>query len=149
MAGGIDQLIVNGPYGEPERHWRYDRESRTFSLEVGRRPALDLEKKLLEAHRVVFSSGLNEDLGATAIFGSQMVGLFPRPKYDGVLGIAVGGGVPTINLRIDYLRRAVGGVLTGTARVRRAGRTVALVDVYDEQQALVAVGRGTYSGQRG
>jgi type III restriction enzyme len=39
MAGGIDQLIVNGPYEEPVRHWRYDRESRTFSLEPGRRPA--------------------------------------------------------------------------------------------------------------
>ena len=65
--------------------------------------------------------------------------------------MALGGGVPTINLRIDYLRPAVGGSLTGTARVRRAGRTVALVDVdvYDEQQILVAVGRGTYSGQRG
>jgi len=87
MAGGIEQLIVDGPYGEPERHWRYDRESRTFNLEAGRRPALDLEKKLLEAHRVVFSSGLNADLGTTAIFDSQMVGLFPRPKYDGVLGI--------------------------------------------------------------
>src|SRR5207237_6378287 len=44
---------------------------------------LEREKKLLEAHQVVFSSGLNEDLGATAIFGSQMVGLFPRPKSDG------------------------------------------------------------------
>jgi type III restriction enzyme len=39
MAGSIDQLIINGPYGEPERHWRYERESRTFSLEAGRRPA--------------------------------------------------------------------------------------------------------------
>jgi type III restriction enzyme len=39
MAGTIDQLIVNGPYDEPERHWRYDRESRAFSLEPGRRPA--------------------------------------------------------------------------------------------------------------
>jgi uncharacterized protein (TIGR00369 family) len=70
---------------------------------------------------------------------------------DYAIGMAVGGGVPTINLRIDYLRPAVGNVLTGTARVRRAGRTVALVDVdvYDEKQALVAVGRGTYSGQRG
>jgi len=70
---------------------------------------------------------------------------------DYAIGMAVGGGVPTINLRIDYLRPAVGSVLTGTARVRRAGRTVALVDVdvYDEKQALVAVGRGTYSGQRG
>ena len=36
--------------------------------------------------------------------------------------IPLGGGVPTINLRIDYLRPAVGGSLTGTARVRRAGR---------------------------
>jgi uncharacterized protein (TIGR00369 family) len=70
---------------------------------------------------------------------------------DYAIGMKVGGGVPTINLRIDYLRPAVGSVLTGTARVRRAGRTVALVDVdvYDEKQALVAVGRGTYSGQRG
>ena len=68
---------------------------------------------------------------------------------DYAIGMAVGGGVPTINLRIDYVRPAVGGVLTGTARVRRAGRTVALVDVdvYDEQGALVAVGRGTYSPQ--
>ena len=39
MAGSIDQLIVNAPHEEPERHWRYDRESRTFSLEAGRRPA--------------------------------------------------------------------------------------------------------------
>jgi uncharacterized protein (TIGR00369 family) len=70
---------------------------------------------------------------------------------DFAVGMAVGGGVPTINLRIDYLKPAVGRLLTGTARVRRTGRTVALVDVdvHDEQHALVAVGRGTYSPQRG
>ena len=39
MAATIDQLIVNAPYDEPERHWHCDRESRTFSLESGRRPA--------------------------------------------------------------------------------------------------------------
>jgi type III restriction enzyme len=39
MPATIDQLIVNGPYDEPTSHWRYDRESRTFSLEPGRRPA--------------------------------------------------------------------------------------------------------------
>ncbi len=39
MPGTIDQLIINGPYDEPVNHWRYDRESRTFSLEPGRRPA--------------------------------------------------------------------------------------------------------------
>src|SRR5260370_40560255 len=36
----IDRLIVNSPYEEPERHWRYNRESRTFTLVEGeRRPA--------------------------------------------------------------------------------------------------------------
>jgi type III restriction enzyme len=39
MPGTIDQLIINKPYEEPQRHWRYDRESRTFSREPGRRPA--------------------------------------------------------------------------------------------------------------
>ena len=35
----IDRLIVNSPYEEPRFHWQYDRESRTFSLANGRRPA--------------------------------------------------------------------------------------------------------------
>ncbi|MDE0123386.1 MAG: DEAD/DEAH box helicase family protein [Bryobacterales bacterium] len=35
----IDRLIVNSPYVEPTRHWRYDRATRLFDLEDGRRPA--------------------------------------------------------------------------------------------------------------
>ena len=35
----IDRLIVNSPYEEPARHWRYDRATRLFNLEEGRRPA--------------------------------------------------------------------------------------------------------------
>ena len=35
----IDRLIINSPYEEPARHWRYNRERRTFSLSEGRRPA--------------------------------------------------------------------------------------------------------------
>lgn len=35
----IDRLIINSPYEEPVRHWRYDRETRTFNLVGGRRPA--------------------------------------------------------------------------------------------------------------
>jgi uncharacterized protein (TIGR00369 family) len=87
----------------------------------------------------------------TGQFHGGPIAAFIDSVGDYAIGMALGGGVPTINLRIDYLRPAVGGALTGTARVRRAGRTVALVDVdvYDEQQTLVAVGRGTYSGQRG
>ena len=35
----IDRLIINSPYEEPSRHWRYERESRTFALVQGRRRA--------------------------------------------------------------------------------------------------------------
>ena len=35
----IDRLIINSPYEEPTRHWRYDRETRLFDLAEGRRPA--------------------------------------------------------------------------------------------------------------
>lgn len=40
MPASIDQLIVNSPYAEPERYWRYDRETQLFDLVEGeRRPA--------------------------------------------------------------------------------------------------------------
>ena len=35
----IDRLIINSPYEEPQRHWRYERDTRTFHLAEGRRPA--------------------------------------------------------------------------------------------------------------
>ena len=35
----IDRLIINSPYEEPGRHWRYERETRLFDLAAGRRPA--------------------------------------------------------------------------------------------------------------
>jgi type III restriction enzyme len=38
-AKGITHLIVNSPYDEPRHHWHYHRETQTFSLKGGRRPA--------------------------------------------------------------------------------------------------------------
>jgi type III restriction enzyme len=38
-TGTIDQLIINSPYNEPAEHWKYDRESRLFNRDQGRRPA--------------------------------------------------------------------------------------------------------------
>lgn len=35
----IDRLIINSPYEEPQQHWSYQRETRTFRLEDGRRAA--------------------------------------------------------------------------------------------------------------
>lgn len=39
MKQSIDQLIINSPYEEPARYWSYDRETRSFTLKEGRRPA--------------------------------------------------------------------------------------------------------------
>jgi len=66
---------------------------------------------------------------------------------DYALVMALRRGLPTINFRVDYLRPAIKTALTTTARVRRAGKSVGVVDVdvYNDQKALVAVGRATYS----
>jgi uncharacterized protein (TIGR00369 family) len=66
---------------------------------------------------------------------------------DYALVMALRRGLPTVNFRVDYLRPAVKTRLTTTARVRRAGKSVGVVDVdvFNEQKALVAVGRATYS----
>ena len=70
---------------------------------------------------------------------------------DYALVLHVGAAVPTINYRTDYLRPAVDTDLLATARVRRAGRTVGVVDVdiSDEAGKLIAVGRGCYGTQAG
>jgi uncharacterized protein (TIGR00369 family) len=70
---------------------------------------------------------------------------------DFAIGMLTGGGVPTMNFRTDYLRPAIGEGLIATARVRRAGKTVAIVDieVFDDEKRLVALGRGTYASTAG
>jgi uncharacterized protein (TIGR00369 family) len=66
---------------------------------------------------------------------------------DYALVMALRRGLPTINFRVDYLRPAIKTGLLITARVRRAGKSVGVVDVdvFDDRKALVAVGRGAYS----
>lgn len=66
---------------------------------------------------------------------------------DYALVMALRRGLPTVNFRVDYLRPAIKTRLITTAKVRRAGKSVGVVDVdvFNEQQALVAVGRATYS----
>jgi uncharacterized protein (TIGR00369 family) len=66
---------------------------------------------------------------------------------DYALVMTVGRPLPTINFRVDYLRPAVNTALVVTATVRRAGRSVGVVDVdvTDEKGSLVAIGRATYA----
>ena len=49
-------------------------------------------KKHLESQKVKFQPGLNEDLGATMVWGSQQTNLFPGAKHDGVFSMWYGKG---------------------------------------------------------
>jgi indolepyruvate ferredoxin oxidoreductase len=49
-------------------------------------------RKHLEQYNVRFQPGVNEDLAATAIWGSQQLNLSPGAKHDGVVGIWYGKG---------------------------------------------------------
>ena len=63
------------------------------------------------------------------------------------VAVTVGRMVPTIDLRIDFLRAPAGGYLTARGKLLRAGRSIARADVeiLDDTNNVVAVGRGTYS----
>ncbi|MFT5196301.1 MAG: indolepyruvate ferredoxin oxidoreductase, partial [Candidatus Promineifilaceae bacterium] len=66
---------------------------------------LQQQKELLDAHEIVFIPGVNEDLAATAVLGSQIANLLPQPKYDGVLGIWYGKG-PGVDRSGDIFKHA-------------------------------------------
>ncbi|WP_300390365.1 indolepyruvate ferredoxin oxidoreductase family protein [Henriciella sp.] len=74
-------------------------------------------QKWLDAHDIEFWEGLNEDLGATAVWGSQQLGLFPGAKRDGLFGIWY-GKAPGVDRSGDAFKHAnaagssrLGGVL--------------------------------------
>ena len=56
-------------------------------------------------HDIVFQPGLNEDLAATALWGSQQAELRGEGKYDGVFGIWYGKG-PGVDRSGDVFRHA-------------------------------------------
>jgi indolepyruvate ferredoxin oxidoreductase len=49
-------------------------------------------RKLLEQNDIVFQPGVNEDLAATAVWGTQMLATTPQPNKDGVFAIWYGKG---------------------------------------------------------
>ncbi|MCB1395110.1 MAG: indolepyruvate ferredoxin oxidoreductase family protein [Rhodobacter sp.] len=59
----------------------------------------------LKDHNIVFQPGLNEDIAATATWGSQMVGLFPGAKVEGVFSIWY-GKAPGMDRSMDPIRHA-------------------------------------------
>ncbi|THA43281.1 pyruvate ferredoxin oxidoreductase, partial [Streptomyces sp. A1136] len=60
-------------------------------------------KKYLDAAHVKFHPGMNEDLAATAVWGTQQVNLFPGAQYDGVFSLWYGKG-PGVDRSGDALK---------------------------------------------
>ncbi|BCO29412.1 hypothetical protein MIZ03_4335 [Rhodoferax lithotrophicus] len=75
--------------------------------------ALTAARKHLEAQHIVFQPGVNEELAATAVWGTQQLDLYPQSKkYDGVFGIWYGKG-PGVDRSGDVFKHAN---MAGTAR---------------------------------
>ncbi len=75
--------------------------------------ALWAAKKHLSAQNIVFQPGVNEELGATAVWGTQQLDLYPQSKkFDGVFGIWYGKG-PGVDRCSDVFKHAN---MAGTAK---------------------------------
>jgi indolepyruvate ferredoxin oxidoreductase len=59
----------------------------------------------LSAHGVRFQPGVNEELAATAVWGTQQLHLFPRPRHDGVFAMWYGKG-PGVDRCADVFKHA-------------------------------------------
>ena len=62
-------------------------------------------KAELDANNITFLPGLNEDLGATAVWGSQLANHNWEGRYDGVLGLWY-GKAPGVDRAGDAIRHA-------------------------------------------
>src|SRR5215831_7288236 len=85
-----------------------------YDLELAR------QRALLDEYGIVHQPGLNEELAATSVSGSQLAGQVGDAKQDGVTGIWY-GKAPGLDRATDALRHAN---MTGTSP---AGGAVALV----------------------
>src|SRR5260370_41287229 len=105
------QALVRLPMHQMRRHRRAGLNTAAFISGYEGSPlggydmALTRVKPLLDEHRIHFVPGVNEDLAATSIFGSQIFHVLGESKYDGVVGIWYGKG-PGVDRSGDIFRHA-------------------------------------------
>lgn len=93
-------------------------------------------------HGGVISAVLDTTGGLTASLGVLQ-------KMKGQTAEEIGKSltkIGTIDLRIDYLRPGKGNCFVGTGAIMRSGRRVSVtrMELYNDQDVLIAVGTGTY-----
>jgi indolepyruvate ferredoxin oxidoreductase len=112
------QALVRAPLDQMRADRRAGLRTATFISGYQGSPlgGYDLElarhKQLLDGLSIVHVPGLNEELGATAVMGSQVASTFPKPKFDGVVGVWYGKS-PGVDRAGDALRHAA---YAGTSR---------------------------------
>ena len=105
--------------------------------------ALWQAKRFIKKNHIEFQPALNEDLAATALWGTQQIHLYPGARYDGVFGIWYGKG-PGVDRSGDALKHA------NYAGTSRHGGIVALAGddhmaksstlAHQSEPALIAAG---------
>jgi indolepyruvate ferredoxin oxidoreductase len=88
-------------------------------------------RKVLKAAQVRFDEGLNEDLAATALWGSQQAELRGEGRFDGVFGLWYGKG-PGVDRTGDVFRHAN---MAGTSQ--HGGVLVAMGDDHTGESSTV------------
>ncbi|MFZ5781154.1 MAG: indolepyruvate ferredoxin oxidoreductase family protein [Pseudomonadota bacterium] len=105
--------------------------------------ALWQAKRFIKNSHIEFQPGVNEDLAATAIWGTQQIHLYPGARYDGVFGIWYGKG-PGVDRSGDVFKHANyagtsknGGVvaLAGDDHTAKSSTTA-----HQSEPALIAAG---------
>jgi indolepyruvate ferredoxin oxidoreductase len=92
---------------------------------------MEKARRDLEAAHVTFHPGLNEDLAATALWGTQQAELRGEGKYDGVFGLWYGKG-PGVDRTGDVFRHAN---MAGSSR--HGGVLVAMGDDHTGESSTV------------
>lgn len=100
--------------------------------------------------RLALRAEFRRDPGRPEIHGGVLAVLADIAGHA-VVAARLRHGVPTVDLRVDFLRMAAGQFLIAAAKPVKLGRTLAVVDIElsDDQDRLVAVGRGTYLTREG
>ncbi|QXJ24326.1 indolepyruvate ferredoxin oxidoreductase family protein [Actinomadura graeca] len=109
-AGGVQalvRLLLDQRRADARRGWR------TAGLVSGYRGSplggldqqLQREAALLDAHDIRFVPGVNEELAATVVYGSQLAGHLPGPRHEGVFGLWY-GKAPGVDRSMDAFKHA-------------------------------------------
>lgn len=105
------QALVRIPIMQHQIDKRADLNTATFVSGYRGSPlgGVDIEfgraKKFLPDQNITFHPGINEDLAATSVWGTQQVALNKKARYDGVIGIWYGKG-PGVDRSMDVLKHA-------------------------------------------